>query len=250
MALTSNYPIITPPYPISTYGDLKSLIQNWSDRDDDEFCEQIPNFVDFAQKEIYRQLRITPMAKEAYLQIDNGTAYIPSDFLEADYLRFVDNNLLFRETTIEEVTGKVNGDLYSNQNVDAVYCRENAIEPVFARMQFRWIFYPAITAPLPTDDESGTPVLSGKEVVLGYYGDPVMMKDDSDVSPLITLAPDLLLYTTLKHAAYYVQNPDMARAAENEASKALSQLQEQEKSTEFRSGPLRVVAANVHSYWG
>lgn len=204
--MSSNYPMVTPPYPISNYGDLKELVQSWSDRDDDEFCEQIPNFVDFAQKEIYRRLRITPMAKEAYLEIDNGAAYIPSDFLEADYIRFIDNNLLMRETTIEEVVGKVNGDLYAKQNVDAEYCRLNAIEPVFARMQYRWIFYPAITAPLPTYDASGAVVLAGNEVVLGYYGDPVRMSEDSDTSPLITLAPEALLYLTLAHAAVYVND--------------------------------------------
>lgn len=246
---TSNYPISTPPYPISNYGELKSLIQDWADRDDDEFCSQIANFVDFAQKEIFRTLRITPFAKEAYLEIDNGFAYIPSDFVEADYLRFVDNNLLFRETTIEEVTAKVNGDLYSKQNVDATYCRLNGIEPVFARMQYRWIFYPAITAPLPTYDSSGAPVVAGTEVVLGYYGDPVRMEADTDTSPLITLAPEALLYLSLAHAAVFVQD-ERASYFEQQANKYISQLQEQEKNTEFKSGPLRVVAANVHSYWG
>ncbi|MGE5877649.1 phage adaptor protein [Klebsiella variicola] len=248
---TSNYPISTPPYPISNYGDLKSLVQLWCDRDDDVFCEQIPNFVDFAQKEIYRVLRITPMAKEAYLEIDNGAAYIPSDFLEADYLRFVDNNLLFRETTIEEVTAKNNTDLFASQGVDANYCRENGIEPLFARMQYRWIFYPAITAPLPeVDPNSGANIVSGQEVVLGYYGDPVMMKDDSDTNPLITLASEALLYLTMSHACVFTQDNDKASFFEQQANKYINQLQEQEAHTEFRSGPIRVVAANVHSYWG
>ena len=38
--------------PINTYGWLKKAVYLWADRDDPEFVNQIPNFINFAENAI------------------------------------------------------------------------------------------------------------------------------------------------------------------------------------------------------
>lgn len=239
---TSNYPIPTVPYPINTYGSLKQAIQLWCDRDDAEFCNQIPNFIDFAQKDMYRLLRLEVMQKEAYLEIDNGSAYVPSDWVQSDYLRFVTDNILFRETSIEEVIAR------QSQNKEAPASTDIGDEPIFARMGYKFIFYPEITAPLPTYDETGAVILSGSEVVIGYYADSTQLSDDSDTSALLTIAPDFFVYTACKHASLFCNDPDKADKAAQEAERILKMLQQQEHMMDFKASP-KVIPKPMTAYY-
>lgn len=227
--------------PISTYEDLKEAVQLWIDRDDEEFVGQVPNFINFAEKEIYREMRFPPMEKEAYLKIVNGQADIPTDWLESIYMTTCTGWNKVRETSSDEVLYNLN--LYPNSTSKAVN------EIMFCRMGKRFFFYPAIDANLPVTDKLGNQHFDGSEMILGYYADPVELVGDSESSTLLQIAPDLLLYTALKHACSFVQDNDGEQAFTAKADAAMQQMQDQKQQQDFKGSPKVVAIANINTYW-
>lgn len=224
------------PYPIGNYGDLKKAVAEWADRDDDEFTKQIPNFINFAEKELYRQLRIPPMQKEAYLSIKNGVCEIPTDWLTTCYIISGKNYHKARETSFDEVMFR------SNQKVSEG-------ELVFARANKRFFFYPEITATIPAVDEYGNYITNGSEMIIGYYADQPELTGDAETSTLLTIAPDLFLYTALKHAMSFIQDKDGESAYQAKQQASMQQLLEQNSNVDFKGSPLAVHLAPVTTYW-
>lgn len=247
---SSNVPLPDVGYPVANYGELKQNVQLWCDRDDAEFVNQIPNFIDMAQKEIYRSLRIQPMKKEAYLEIDNGKASLPVDYLQGDYMFFALNGVFFREATQTEWSAEANSVRPNMDTPDLNYIMENNIEPIFTRVGNRLFFWPEISSEVPVQNSYFTGAIPDSAVVFGYYSDPQRMNSDSDEPYLLDIAPDLFLYMTLKHASLFVADVDKSQAAAKQAQTILNTIQEQDNESVFTTSPLAVKAANVHSYWG
>lgn len=224
------------PYPIGNYGDLKKAVAEWADRDDSEFVDQIPNFINFAEKELYRQLRIPPMQKEAYIEINNGQAYVPTDWLTTCYLISADGYHKARETSFDEVMYRANQRISEG-------------ELVFARAGRRFFFYPEITATIPTCDRFGNYVTNGSEMIIGYYADQPELTGDEETSTLLTIAPDLLLYTALKHACSFMLDKEGESAWQEKQQASMQQLEEQNANTDFKGSPLAVHLAPVTTYW-
>lgn len=226
----------TTPYPINNYGALKKAVSEWADRDDDEFTDQIPNFINFAEKELYRQLRIPPMEKEAYLKITNGQAEVPTDWLTTNYLLTASDYHKARETSFDEVMFRCNQKISEG-------------ELVFARAGKRFFFHPEINASLPKIDKFGNYVTNGSEVIIGYFADQPEMQGDQETSTLLTIAPDLMLYTAMKHACAFVQDDEGEKTWQAKQQAAMQQLQEQNTNTDFKGSPLSVHIAPVSTYW-
>ncbi|EBW9749016.1 hypothetical protein DQR71_09010 [Salmonella enterica subsp. enterica serovar Kingston] len=247
MATKSNYgntALPVTPYPIENYGELKQAVQLWADRDDNEFVNQIPNFIDFAQKEINRNLRWPLGYKEVYLYIKNGVAPIPTDYLQGGLITFVDNHQEFRQTAYSEFIYKKNSNPHATANVEK--------EIIFARRGedgAYWCFWPPINAPLPTEEQIGQMDYTGDEVVLGYYADPVRLVNDSDTNNLIELCPDILLYSSLKHAAVFTQDKDSEAIWKERESTALKGLETQLKQQRGYITPISIPHTNAKSFW-
>lgn len=214
------------PSQIRTYGDLKNAVALWADRDDDEFVNQIPNFINFAEKEIYRAVRIPRFEREIYLKITNGMAYIPTDLLQVNYIMKAETGQVFRVTSLEELDwlrrGKTTHGTAFNES-----------EIVWARSTGRFYFYPPITATIPEGTE-----LTGNEVLCSYYRDTSEMKNDSDSCAILTNAPELLLYTALKHAALFVQDDNSVQKWGALAAASMSDIQKQADMAEYSGSPL------------
>ncbi|MCS5737119.1 phage adaptor protein, partial [Herbiconiux daphne] len=88
---------------IETMGDLKKAISLWSNRDDPEFLDQCHNFINFAEKDIYRRLRIPSLQREIYLNIVDGIAHVPTDLVEVKYVFNRKTGDVFRVTSPEEI---------------------------------------------------------------------------------------------------------------------------------------------------
>lgn len=221
----------TTAYPIQSYKDLKDAVIEWADRDDDEFIDQVPNFINFAEKELYRTIRYAFLEKEAYLKIVNGQCTIPTDWLQTVGIMTANNYITARETTFEEVN----------------LARHNKFtdELIFARVGKRWFFYPELNANLPNED--GT--MDGSQVIINYFADTKEMVNDSDGSTLLTVAPDLLLYTALKHACKFVQDSDGAAGWEQLADDVYAQLKFQNDEMDYQAGIKVVDLGNVNQYW-
>lgn len=230
--------------PIRNYGDLKEAVSLWMDRDDDEFVKQIPNFIDFGQKELYRNLRIPPLEKEIYLDIKDGIAYIPPDFLEMQFIMRSRTGRTFHVTSPEEISALREAD----DNPHSVSDRDVK----FARFGHRWLFYPMIKADTPYYPEdggyfdkdgnwvpvSGAPLVPAESsVILNYYADPEEMVSDEDTSALLTIAPELLLYFALRHSCLFVQDSDGAEKWSALGQASLEEIVQQYKRSEYKGSP-------------
>ena len=229
--------------PINTYGWLKKAVSLWADRDDPEFVNQIPNFINFAEKEIYRNLRIPPLEKEVYLDIKDGVAFIPPDYLEAQWMMRSKDGLIFRVTSLEEVDW-----LKRNNSVNPTNWNQG--EVVFARLGSRFIFYPAIEADTPVYPDDGSPEIpADNAVVLSYYADPPEFWEDSDTSAILTIAPELLLYFALRHASLFVQDDNAVQKWSALGKAILDEVVEQSKKAEYSGSPLVIpnMISRLHS---
>lgn len=219
-------------YPINTYGWLKKAVSLWADRDDDEFVNQIPNFINFAEKEIYRNLRIPPLEKEVYLDIKDGIAFIPPDFLEAQWIMRASNGMMFRVTSPEELDWMKRNNSINPSNW-------NQGDVMFARLGSRFMFYPLIDADTPVYPDDGAPEIpADNAVVLSYYADPPEFHEDEDTSAILTIAPELLLYFTLRHASLFVQDDNGVQKWSALGKAILDEIVEQSKKAEYSGSPL------------
>lgn len=218
-------------YPINTYGWLKQAVSLWADRDDDEFVNQIPNFVNFAEKEIYRNLRVPSIEKEAYLDVKNGVAFIPPDLLEIKYIMLANTGQVARASSPEEIDWLRRGKTTHATDF-------NTGEIVFTRMGSRLFFYPAtVTADVPANNDPATPV-PANAMIINYYQDTVEMIKDTDQNVLLTIAPELLLYYTLRHAALFVQDDMAAQKWSAVGKAALDEIVLQAEKMEYSGSPL------------
>lgn len=218
-------------YPINTYGWLKKAVSLWADRDDDEFVNQIPNFINFAEKEIYRNLRIPAMEKEVYLDVEDGMAFIPPDLLEIKWIMFDRTGQVFRTTSPEEVDWLKRNKVKNTSSF-------NEAEVVFTRMGSRLFFYPAINADIPPSNLAPNDVPPANAVIISYYQDTKEMTDDLDTNVLLTIAPELLLYFTLRHACMFVQDDNGVAKWSAVGKAALDEIVAQADRMEYSGSPL------------
>lgn len=221
-------------YPINTYGWLKKAVSLWADRDDDEFVNQIPNFINFAEKEIYRNLRIPPLEKEIYLGIENGVAVLPVDYLETQWIMRAGNGQLLRVTSPEEID-------WLKRNKTTHPSQFNEGEITFARMGKRLFFYPAINASVPRYPDDGSPIEPTPDaIIMNYYADPKEFWEDTDTSAVLTIAPELLLYFALRHASLFVQDDNAVQKWSALGKAILDEIVTQHDKAEYSGSPLAI----------
>ena len=65
---------------LSTYSELKTSIGSWLNRDD--LTDQIPDFINFAEKQMQRQIRHYKMVERSSGELDSQYSAVPADWLE------------------------------------------------------------------------------------------------------------------------------------------------------------------------
>lgn len=211
------------PTQIETMGDLKKAISLWSNRDDPEFLDQMHNFINFAEKDIYRRLRIPSLEREIYLNCQNGMVHIPVDMIEIKYIMDLQQGNMLRATSLEEIQW-----LKNNRVVDLSEIAKDEI--CYARANNRLFLAPAITA--PSDG------LTTGRLLMGYVSDSPELHQDTDTANILTIAPDLILYMAMKHACLFVQDDDGAQKWGMMAESALAMIQTQANKAEYSGSPL------------
>lgn len=236
-----NKPIKDTPYPIADYDDLVTAITEYMDRDDTEFLNQIPNFIDFAQKEIFRTKRYNFNAKESYLQVTNGVANLPTDWLQTDYLLFSSGWREARETSRAEVL----------EHMKQGYTIDNTPEIIYTRLQDRLLFSPVFDNELPTTNADGSLTITDPNtLVMGYWFDPARPSEggSSAVNYLIKIAPDALLYSACAFASAFIQDTENEQAYANKAQAVITSL-DQQNVQQDHAGVKVVKLANIREYW-
>jgi hypothetical protein len=166
---------------ISNYGELKTAVADWLNRDD--LTSVIPTFIDLAHAKLNRRLRVREMIQRSTASITDQFSNLPSDFLE---LRNIQLNVTIPKSleyvTIEQMDQE--RGLGNTAREPAYYTLMGSTIEVF-----------------PTPDQSYT-------LELAYYQDIPTMSADTDTNWLLTKAPDVYLYGALLQAAPYLKDAE------------------------------------------
>jgi hypothetical protein len=156
----------------SNYGELKAEIADWLDRSDLE--SKIPGFISFAERSIFRKLRIPANEKvtEQTITSEDSLA-VPTDYLEA-------RSMMVNSVPVERVS-----DIYALN-----YANTTGAARYFGRVGGDFIFRPALN--------------SGDVVTLNYWFDESGMSADTDTTNVLAIADDLYMYATIMEAEKYL----------------------------------------------
>jgi len=193
---------------ITNYGELKSAIGDFLNRSD--LTSVIPTFIDFAEAEVNRYLRVRQIVSRAEAVIDSRLSAVPSDFLEAKDLVIVTGTPV---TPLQFVTQQEMGQI-RNTEVTA------AGKPKYFSVigdQFEYC---------PTPD-------GNYSLEMAYYAKITPLTSDSDTNWLLTDYPDLYLYTSLTHSAPYLKDDERTTVWSSLATKAKEELLARDQSASY-----------------
>lgn len=200
---------------ITNYGELKSAIGDFLNRSD--LTSVIPTFIDFAEAEFNRSLRVRQMVSRAEAVIDTRFSAVPADFVEAKDLVIVTGTPV---TPLKFVTQQEAAQIRSEELTAAG-------KPQYFSVvggQFEMI---------PTPD-------SEYSVEMSYFAKIDSLEDDADTNWLLTDYPDLYLYTSLMHSAPYLKDDERTAVWANLATKAREELIARDTSASFNGSTPRI----------
>lgn len=189
-----------------TYGELKQQVLSYLDYEDDEIKAQLEFFIDVAEKEIARVLRVPfneKIVELRYRDEKRNTVNIPEDYIESKHMLVKETYEVIKMSELDFLFRKMSGIDKSTEGSGRYY----------ARMGNDFIIYP----PMP----------EGETILFNYYQDPSNMRNDSDSSYLLTIAPALILYLALKNALVFLKNDEDAAKYNALAQNELEQVRTQ-----------------------
>lgn len=164
---------------ITDYSTLVTAISDYLARSD--LNTYVPNFLQNAQRKLYRGLRLRFMETALSGTTSSGVLAVPSDYLELKYAYINTSPKVFLErTTPETIYVKYRSINSSGKPLD------------IAREGSNFIF-----GPLPDSDYAVAGI---------YYALPTLLSETNTTNWFITNAPDALLYGALLEAQPFLMN--------------------------------------------
>lgn len=199
---------------ITSYSDLQTSVANYLGRTD--LTAIIPDFIDFAEARLSRELRTRQMLKNVTSEMVSGTAKLalPSDFL---FIR----------------------DIFIQGNP-----RKS--------LDFK---SPSAFSKLARPDESGKPVsytIYGTDFVFGpipdanytlellYYARPPRLDNDTTSNVYLANYPDALLYASLLEAEPYLMNDARISTWATMYERAVTTINKADDESEYSAVPLTI----------
>ena len=193
---------------ITNYGELKSAVADFLNRSD--LTSVIPTFIDFAEAEFNRNLRVRQMVTRAEAVIDTRFSAVPADFIEAKDLVIVTGNPV---TPLQFVTQQEMAQL-----------RNTSITSAGKPKYFSVVGGQFEMAPTPDSVYS---------LEMSYFGQIDALTDDGDTNWLLREYPDIYLYTSLMHSAPYLKDDERITVWAQLAAKAKEELISRDTSASF-----------------
>ena len=174
---------------IVDYGTLKTAVSDWINRSDTGTVNRIPDFISFAEGDIYRGFRTQTgnlalrcrdnLVKASLVPVD-GIVTIPSDFRELKEVTMADKGIT-----------PISDQFYNRlQN----YAGQTQ---VFSLRDTDWYQY-------PNSDTTDT-----FDVI--YYADfSGTLVNDTDTNPILLAMPDVYLFGALQYAEKFIKNDSRA----------------------------------------
>lgn len=193
---------------ITNYGELKTAIGDFLNRSD--LTSVIPTFIDFAESDFNRNLRIRQMVARAEAVIDTRFSAVPSDFIEAKDLVIVTGTPV---TPLQFVTQQ-----------EMAQIRNTEITSAGKPKYFSIVGGQFEVCPTPDDEY---------DLEMSYFAKIDALENDSDTNWLLTDYPDLYLYTSLTHSAPYLKDDERTALWGSLANKVKEELIARDQSASY-----------------
>lgn len=200
---------------VTNYGELKSTIADFLNRSD--LTSVIPTFIDFAEAEFNRNLRVRQMVLRAEAQIDARFSAVPADFIEAKDLVIVTTNPV---QPLEFITQQ---EMAQERNTTYTAASTPKYFSVVGG-QFEFV---------PTPDQQYS-------LEMSYFAKIDPLSADTDTNWLLTDYPDIYLYTSLMHSAPYLKDDERIGVWSQLAAKAREELIARDASSSFNGSTPRI----------
>lgn len=220
---------------INTYADLKEAVKLWLNRKDQTTIDMIPMFINFAEKQFTRLVKLPYYETSVNFTITEQFKFvvIPQDFLSAKHVSV--NGAPYNRVDVETFQRVKGRDLLigtrtvnyydgmSNNNVqDAVKLGSK----VFCRIGEQIHFFPE-----PAVDDL---------VELIYYQDIPEMQFDLDQPYSLLIAPDIMLYLALRHASTWLRDLEAEQYWNQKAQDAATAIMQQLDDANWSGSALQV----------
>jgi hypothetical protein len=206
---------------ISNYGELKTAVKNWMDRDD--LTAHIPEFIALAEARFNRVLRIRAMESKQTASTVAGqqNLALPTNYIQ---MRNVQMNTS-PVTPMQYVTPEIFDRLYGGSVTGTPK------------------FYTIIANELqlgPTPDTVQT-------IEMLFYKKFDSLSADGDTNWVLTNAPDVYLYGALLEAEPFIMNDSRVELWATAFQTAIGDIQEQDNKDRHSGSALRVM--NTGGYY-
>lgn len=206
---------------ISNYGELKTAVKNWMDRDD--LTAHIPEFIALAEARFNRVLRIRAMESKQTASTVAGqqNLALPTNYIQ---MRNVQMNTS-PVTPMQYVTPEIFDRLYGGSVTGTPK------------------FYTIIANELqlgPTPDTVQT-------IEMLFYKKFDSLSADGDTNWVLTNAPDVYLYGALLEAEPFIMNDSRVQLWATAFQTAIGDIQEQDNKDRHSGSALRVM--NTGGYY-
>lgn len=199
---------------ISNYGDLKTAVQTWLNRKDSSTVDNIPAFINFAEKQFTRLVRLPHYETAMSTLWTSTTSYvmIPTDLLSIKHA-FIGTRKLSRVDIGNFLQLK---EKHAGETDPRYFCRVGNTVQIF---------------PEPT---------VGDTVIIIYNKDIPEMSNDTDCPYSLETAPEIMLYLALRHAAIFIRDNEQEQYWMSKATEAADSLNQLLDEVEWSGSPLVV----------
>lgn len=211
-------------HEIANYKDLKAAVQAYLNRNDAKTVDNIPMFINFAEKMFTRMIKLPFYETNYDVKYDAVTLKhvpIPSDFLNLKHI-WVDSGrgpVHLTRTDVETFTN------LQERNAEGLNHPK-----WFTRVGAQIRIYPE-----PKD---------GETVHCIYFRDITEMRADADAPYHLIVSPEIMLYLSLRHASIFIRDNDQEQYWMTKASDAVTSLQTLLDDAEWTGSGLVVTQFN------
>lgn len=222
---------------MNNYKEFKAAVSTWLNRKDSATLDNIPMFINFAEKQFTRLVKLPYYETMVSFIINENFNYvvIPQDFLSAKHVMI--NSKPYNRADVEtfmrlkNMTSDADWQGKSTDNTDAMILSDRAgstsdKQYFFTRIGEQIHFLP-------------TPAI-GDTVEIIYSQDIPEMTFDNDQPYSLLVAPDVMLYLTLRHAAIFLRDNEQEQYWMAKAQEAADSMNKQLDDAEWSGSALVV----------
>jgi hypothetical protein len=211
---------------ISTYSELLTAVANWAVRSD--LTDRIPEFIALCEAKLNRELMCRQMEQRANASVDTATD-------EPEYVTLPSDLQVIRRISISGESGQPILQYLSPVQFNDM--RYSLIGDTTGRPRyFTVIGQEAELLPVPDQDY---------ELEIIYRKNIPALTSSNTTNWLLTLAPDVYLYGTLREAGIYMQEDERVPLWAQGYTNAVEGLNRLGLSASFNSGPIAMRAGGV-----